>query len=289
MTTTTTRQNTTSNKKPDRERPSYLVLDLETVPDTPRWTKPEHPPGTESPFPPTWAHRVIAVGCLWLDADLRLLRLGFIQGLPRHGEDLGEDQIERALLLELSEFLTKKRPILVTFNGRTFDLPVLVLRALRHGVPLPWYYQAAVQNRYRDDGHVDLCDVLANRGAARMGSLDAIARLMGLPGKSGIDGTQVEALYKTGAFDAIEHYCLEDVIQTAFVFLRLRLLQGALDPKAYTTCAANLFEALESDGRFLDLLTKFDRERILLVRPAETQRSSGPVRDDFFPYLDTGS
>lgn len=55
----------------------YLVLDLETVPD-PRWHRPEVPLGTEPPFPPTWAHRIIVIGCLWLGADYRLRRMGVI-------------------------------------------------------------------------------------------------------------------------------------------------------------------------------------------------------------------
>lgn len=275
-----------------RKQPSYLVLDIETVPDTPRWVKPEHPPGTEPPFPPTWAHRIIAIGCLWFDHAMVVKRMGLVRGAVPGASD--PDEIELELLRELSEFLDHQQPVLVTFNGRVFDLPVLVLRALRHGQPLSWYYRGPMQHRYSEEGHVDLCDVLANRGAARMGSLDAIAKLMGLPGKSGVDGTQVEALYRTGALETIERYCLDDVVQTAFVFLRLRLLQGLLDPKAYQHAAALLFAAVEKDGRLLELLQRIDRERLLLTpapnEPAVTGR--GPTdaeRDEFFPYMNTGS
>ena len=48
-------------------RAEYLVLDIETIPDVERWHRPELPPGTEPPFPPTWAHRIVVIGCLWLD------------------------------------------------------------------------------------------------------------------------------------------------------------------------------------------------------------------------------
>jgi hypothetical protein len=44
---------------------SYLVLDIETVPDEGLWTCPDTPPGfgtAERPFPPTYAHRVIVIG-----------------------------------------------------------------------------------------------------------------------------------------------------------------------------------------------------------------------------------
>ena len=58
---------------------------------------------------------------------------------------------------------------------------------------------------------------LADRGAARMTSLDNAARLIGLPGKMGVDGSQVEGLHRAGRLEEIRHYCLTDVIQTAFV------------------------------------------------------------------------
>lgn len=283
--------------RPNTKRAGYLVLDLETVPDTPRWVKPECPPGTEPPFPPTWAHRIIAIGCLWFDADYQCKRLGLIRGVRGVLEKASEDRLEAELLSELSGFLSKERPVLVTFNGRSFDLPVIVLRALRHGQPLPWHYQGHTQHRYSEDGHIDLCDILANRGAARMGSLDAITKLMGLPGKGGVDGTQVEALHKTGAHDVIERYCLDDVAQTAFLFLRLRLLQGHLSLEAYTKAAAELFAAIEKDGRLIDLLGRMDRGHVLLT-PAplaanESTATGRPLsdseRDEFFPYLDTGT
>ena len=78
----------------------------------------------------------------------------------------------------LSRFVGRAKPVLVTFNGRAFDLPVIALRSLSHGVPLSWYYQErGVRYRYSEEGHMDLCDWLADHGATRSGSLDAVARL----------------------------------------------------------------------------------------------------------------
>ena len=102
----------------------YLVLDIETVPDTDLWTRPELPHGHEPPFPPIYAHRVITVGCMWLDADYRMRRLGVFT----------DDTDERGILEDLSRFVDQHRPALVTYNGRTFDLPVIALRSLHHGV-----------------------------------------------------------------------------------------------------------------------------------------------------------
>lgn len=174
------------------------------------------------------------------------------------------DERERALLTEVSEFIGAERPVLVTFNGRSFDLPVLALRALCHGVPMGWYYRdASTRYRYSEQGHLDLCDWLADHGATRSSSLDAIARLVGLPGKVGVDGSQVEGLYRAGQLAAIERYCLADVAQTALVFLRFRLLQGKLAPDAYLAATHALLAHLEADGRVGDVLGGLDRAHLL--------------------------
>jgi predicted PolB exonuclease-like 3'-5' exonuclease len=248
-----------------RRRPEYLVVDIETIPDGSRWARPELPHSVEPPFPPIWAHRVVVIGCLWLDSDYRLRRLGVVgEGLE---DDASPDEGEARLLDAFSRFVGRQRTTLLTYNGRSFDLPVIALRSLCHGVPLPWYYQErGVRYRYSEEGHIDLCDWLADHGATRSGSLDAIARLCGLPGKVGVDGSQVEGLHRTGQLAAIQSYCLADVTQTAFVFLRFRLLQGQIGPEAYREAASALLAALESDGRVGNVLSQIDRERLLTAR-----------------------
>lgn len=207
-------------------RSEYLIVDLETVPDLSRWDRPEAPEGTEPKFPPTWAHRIVGMGTLVLDGEYRLRELAYHEG--------GDDAAERALIAAFSARVDNERPVLVTYNGRTFDLPVILLRALCHAVPLPWYYRDRdVRDRKSDAAHLDLCDWLGEHGAVRAGKLDAIARLIGLPGKGEIDGSKVEGLYASGQRDVIERYCLADVAQTALLFLRFRLLSGRLDPDRF--------------------------------------------------------
>ena len=252
----------------------YLILDIETIPDVERWKRPELQgvtPDTgipaSTPFPPAWAHRIIVIGCLWLDASYKLKRLGVV-GDPTGG-DGSPDQRERALLEDFSRFVGRARPVLVTYNGRSFDLPVIALRALCHGVSIGWYYRERdVRYRYSEQGHLDLCDWLADHGATRSGSLDAVARLIGLPGKVGVDGSQVEGLYKAGQLAAIQRYCLADVAQTALLFLRFRLLQGVLRPDQYQEVAGALLDAFAADGRVNDVLEGTDRAHLIGPPPS---------------------
>src|SRR5262249_41466573 len=160
----------------------------------------------------------------------------------------------RRLLESFSEIVGEKRPVIVTYNGRSFDLPVIALRSLCHAVPLGWYYRdKAVRDRRSDLGHLDLCDWLADHGAGRAGKLDALTRLIGLPGKGDVNGSQVEGLYNQGQLATIQNYCLGDVVQTALLFLRFRLLQGQLSPAAYRTATAALVDALAGDARVADV------------------------------------
>src|SRR5262245_49667614 len=247
-----------------------------------RWSPPEQPEGAPAPerrFPPTWAHRIVVIGCLWLDHGYRLKRLGVIgdHSMPASRTstpamptpvDASPDQRERALIEDFSRFVGRARPLLVTYNGRAFDLPVIVMRSLCHGVPLGWYYrEPGVRYRYSEEGHLDLCDWLAEHGATRSGSLDAVAQLIGLPGKVGIDGSQVEGLYQAGELAAIQRYCLADAAPTALLFLRFRLLQGMLRPEDYQRATEGLLDGLAADGRVGDVLEGTDRAHLLGPAP----------------------
>ncbi|REJ89849.1 MAG: 3'-5' exonuclease [Planctomycetota bacterium] len=125
------------------------------------------------------------------------------------------------------------RPTLVTYNGRGYDLPVLELAAYRYGYALPeWFNVDArsfeqARNRYNTGAHLDLMDLFSNFGATRStGGLNLLANLIGKPGKTQVDGSQVQDMYDAGRVAEINDYCRCDVLDTYFVFLRSRVLLG---------------------------------------------------------------
>ena len=134
-----------------------------------------------------------------------------------------------------------RRPTWVTFNGRSFDLPLMELAAFRYGISVPgWFdmqskgYQQR-RNRYNTDAHLDLHDVLTNFGATRFhGGLNLAANLLGKPGKMDVQGYMVQDLYNDGQLAAINDYCRCDVLDTYFVFLRTCVLVGQLTLVART-------------------------------------------------------
>jgi len=237
---------------------SYLVMDIETVQD------PALPwDAAKEGFPPPPFHEVVAVGALWLEPDLTFQRIG-VFGVPHEGGE-GDEPSETKVLEAFAQFVGKARPHIVTYNGRRFDMPVLVHRCLRHGVPFGMYYSDRdYRYRFSDLGHIDLADFLTDHGAARMAGLDVLARSIGLPGKMDVDGSMVQAMHDQGQVAEIRAYCLQDVVQTAFVFLRCELLRGRVDRDGYRHAAAGLWNALSDDERVSEVLERSERERLLL-------------------------
>ena len=127
------------------------------------------------------------------------------------------------------------RPTLVTFNGRTFDIPLLELAAFRYGISVPGWFNIAAKsfeqsrNRFNIDAHIDLQELLTNFGSSRFtGGLNLAANLLGKPGKMDVAGHMVQDVFDAGRIAEIHDYCRCDVLDTYFVFLRTRLLVGKL-------------------------------------------------------------
>ena len=232
--------------------PSYLVLDIETVVDP---ELPQADGGQRSGLPPPPFHQIVCIGVLWMDQLYRVRRLGII----------GSGRSEPDALMDFSRFVGERRPDLVTYNGRGFDMPVIAARCLRHGVPFAHYYGSRdVRYRFSAAGHLDLMDFLTDFGASRASRLDVIARSMGMPGKVGIDGKDVGPMVHAGRIAEVQAYCLCDVAQTTGVFLRVQLVRGQLDRDGYLAAMKDLIDHIDSDERLRPVADAMDRDRLLL-------------------------
>jgi predicted PolB exonuclease-like 3'-5' exonuclease len=81
--------------------------------------------------------------------------------------------------------------------------------------------------------HLDLMDLLAMYQPRANAPLDELAKLMGLPGKLGMDGSQVWQAWQEGRVAEIRDYCETDVVNTYLVFLRFQLMRGVLSPQGH--------------------------------------------------------
>ena len=213
-------------------RNPVLVFDIETIPDA------AHHQGDD--FPKPLFHQVVAIS--YLKAELAEGPNGpyFAATAPMSAGE--SDWTEERLITRFNGIIERLKPRLVTFNGRGFDLPVLKYRALKYGISAPWLCQGQGKwdnygQRYSVDWHCDLMDALSEFGATKPAKLAEICALLGLPGKSGMDGSQVAAYIAAGRIDEVRAYCEADVLSTYRVFLQYALLRGELGLKGYTNSA----------------------------------------------------
>ena len=223
----------------------YLVFDIESIADAPLVAKLRYPGQSlepaesvrryraelmekfESDFIPYTFQMPISVVVGKVAADFRLIDVVVLDD-PQFRPHVITENFWRG-------WEKYRRPTLVSFNGRGFDLPLMELTAFRYGLSLPGWFQSTgkpseqLRNRYNTAAHIDLCELLTNFGSTRFnGGLNLAANLIGKPGKMDVQGNMVQDLYDQGKLAEINDYCRCDVLDTYFVFLRTRVLIGQL-------------------------------------------------------------
>nr|VFJ98917.1 MAG: hypothetical protein BECKH772A_GA0070896_101499 [Candidatus Kentron sp. H]VFJ99160.1 MAG: hypothetical protein BECKH772B_GA0070898_101519 [Candidatus Kentron sp. H]VFK03806.1 MAG: hypothetical protein BECKH772C_GA0070978_101463 [Candidatus Kentron sp. H] len=171
-------------------------------------------------------HRVVAISAVFR-SDTRF----------KVGSFGDEKSSEKGLIQRFFDGVGRSSPVLVSWNGGRFDLPVLHYRSLLHGVSAPRYWDMGefdknlrwnnYLNRFHYR-HTDLMDVLSGYQMRAAVPLDGMAGLLGFPGKLGMDGAKVWEKYLAGDVKAIRNYCETDVLNTYLVYLRFQLVRGHL-------------------------------------------------------------
>lgn len=147
-------------------------------------------------------------------------------------EDRGEEAgpVEFVPCMDEAEMLTafwdvaRHYETIVTFNGRSFDVPFMYLRSALLNVPISrkdW-----LGYRYQTDPHCDLAEqftfygVSGREGAARRFNLDFYCKAFGIesPKAMGVTGMDVGNLMQEGRYREIAEYCLRDVKATVLLY-----------------------------------------------------------------------
>ncbi len=233
----------------DKRLTPTLVFDIETVPDiaglrilhgldervsdaeVAEMAFQQRRQATGSDFIQHHLQRVVAISCVLREGDhFKVWSLG------------EADEDEGSLVQRFFDGIDKYTPQLVSWNGGAFDLPVLHYRGLIHGVQCARYWEMGEDdrdfkwnnyiNRYHLR-HLDLMDLLAMYTGRANAPLDDMARLIGFPGKQGLDGSQVWEAYQQGKLDEIRNYCETDVVNTYLVYLRFQMMRGLLSREGY--------------------------------------------------------
>lgn len=130
--------------------------------------------------------------------------------------DLGD---ERELICAALDALSHADP-LVTFNGMSFDVPLLHVRAAVHGLRLQ-HAPDAFLRRYTTQHHADLRLVLANWDARAAGTLHDWCEAFGIESTDECSGADIGALVSAGDTNGIAKHCAEDLRLTCALYERL--------------------------------------------------------------------
>lgn len=203
---------------------------------------------TGSEFLPVCFHRVVSISAVMADGFGRFLRVSTLEG-----------ENERDKIAKFLAFIEDFNPRLVSFNGRGFDLPMIMARAMCYDLSAAAYFETNDRDnnkskwenyRSRYDGrfHLDLLDHISDFGAVRGLKLDHICASVGLPGKYDVHGDQVLQLYYAGEQAKIDEYCRSDVLNTYWLFLKYELLRGKITKDDYLNYIAVMGEFLQKES-----------------------------------------
>jgi predicted PolB exonuclease-like 3'-5' exonuclease len=230
---------------------NLIVWDIETVPDLKGFAAANGHGGKSDDevravmgdkFPKHIYHSIICIGALVAHREDGRCTLTAL-GAPHAGE-----RPEKALISSFVDRIAELSPQLVTFNGSSFDLPVLRYRALVHGLAAPGLSSRPYFNRYTEDA-VDLSDLLSSFSSQSKVTLHELCRVMELPGKpDGISGADVERYYREGRIREIAEYCESDVVNTYCIWLRHELFRGRLSTSDFQASEDGLIEFIKVRG-----------------------------------------
>lgn len=237
------------------------VFDIETIPDTKllqdiydykgsdkeiaQEAIKEQEAKSGSGFLPHPFHKIVAISAVIADEFGTFRKVNSMEGAN-----------EKELISDFLKFLDSHNPKLISFNGRVFDMPLLMIRALKYNLTCKAYFEVEnrelnknkwenYRSRYSDRFHIDLMDSLSEFGAVRGLKLDHLCTMSGLPGKYDVSGDQVMELYFNEELQKIKEYCESDVLNTYWLYLKYELLKGNVTSEDYLRNLTIMSEKLE--------------------------------------------
>lgn len=169
--------------------------------------------------------QIVAIGALDSQTEKGAVYFQNLETDSQESEEQGIKYKPRTEKAMLEQFwtLAENYKEFVSFNGRSFDVPFLMVRSAVHGIRPS---VDLMSNRYLTSQkfgakHIDLLDQLTFYGAMRKrGSLHLWTRAFGItsPKASGVGGDDVAGLFTSGDYLTIAKYNAGDLIATNKLF-----------------------------------------------------------------------
>jgi predicted PolB exonuclease-like 3'-5' exonuclease len=197
---------------------------------------------------------------------------------------------EKDLVEKFFAMIDKYKPKLVSFNGKTFDFPVLKYRAMKYGIPSDYAYSGEgtyngvnYSSRYNLKDHCDLIDALSDFGASARIKLNEVCSIFGFPGKFGLDGSLVSEYFYQGKLKEIRDYCETDVLNTYLVYLRYALHTNKTSVEFYNEAILELISFLKASNYqiYMDFLNAW----LVAHNNLQTKDKQVKILDSFEPIF----
>ncbi len=113
--------------------------------------------------------------------------------------------------------IAEKTDQLISFNGRNFDIPFVLMRSALNKIKPT---KNLMTNRYDTSHHIDLLEQFTFYGITKKFNLDFYCHAFGIesPKSKGISGMEVKTLYEADRIKDIAVYCGQDVLATAKLY-----------------------------------------------------------------------
>ena len=113
--------------------------------------------------------------------------------------------------------IAEKTDQFISFNGRNFDIPFLMMRSALNKIKPT---KNLMTNRYDTLHHIDLLDQFTFYGITKKFNLDFYCHAFGIesPKSKGISGMEVKTLNEAGRIKDIAVYCGQDILATAKLY-----------------------------------------------------------------------
>ena len=160
--------------------------------------------------------KVIVIGLLHTEMEKAVV---LYEGSEAEGNVVTEDELvvykplpEKEMLETFWKYAAKTNRF-ISFNGRNFDLPFLMIRSAKLKVKPTVNF---IKSRYDKTNHIDLLEQFTFYGLTKKFNLDFYCQSFGIesPKSKGVSGMEVKQLYDAGRIKEIAVYCGEDIRAT---------------------------------------------------------------------------
>ncbi len=191
-----------------------------------------------SEFLPLPYHKIVSICAVISDSFGKFIKVNKIDG-----------ESEKEMISNFFAFIEKFEPKLVSFNGKNYDMPLLVLRALKYNIKACNYLdtQSDKWNNYKTRfSELKHCDLFESFGSTKGLKLDTICAMADLPGKYEVHGDEVMKLYYENSLEKIHEYCESDVLNTYMLFLKYEFIKGNVSEEDYMSFLTSMSEFLKT-------------------------------------------